>query len=230
MPEQQKQEVDPFLSRTFDEPEDYFSNPFSGDEKLKCDFSILAVERTNPDGSIYYEDVEHARIFISKDEIVVQPVDATHMRRWPRQYSSWKRTGSNEPGRGGTTIDKLIGASPAQIAELKHRHITSIELLAEAPEQMLTGMMGPQRLKQLAQAHLAIQRQEAPLAAMRAVDERLAKIDAVLEENARMRAELERRDAMKKRFGPKAKRSGPKVKRSAANAERSEENEERSEP
>lgn len=175
-------------------------NPFLGDERLPVVFSMepLKDEAASAEaGRPIYRDVEFIRIHVpgDKDNIIFQPVDETHRRRFAQRYAHWKRTGQGEVVQG-TPLAAWPAIERAQVKELEHFNCRTVEQLAELSDVLSQRFPGIQALKQKARdflkasegsAHVTqlraeLERQQAELAAMK------QQLDAALKAGAKRQA------------------------------------------
>ena len=113
--------------------------------------------------------------------VIDAKVSDDHKSRWPRQWEAFQK-GSEQP-LNGTPINEWPALNMAQVAELKALNIFSIEQLANLDDRGTQEMTGLVTLKQQAQAHLAVGKDDG------VIYEALDKVDKLTEEIAAMRAE-----------------------------------------
>lgn len=176
---------------TFEGNLDHFDprNPRAGDDVLPVVFFMGSMRQdalSEAEGRPIYRDEECIRIYKNKDEILEYPVTDNERQRWPRQYAAWKNTGHNEPGMMGTPLEKFPLVSRAQVEELKYFKVYTVEQLAELPDTTAQQIPGVTKLKQQAQAHVLIAREQAPLQKMneelQARDAKIATLEAQMAE------------------------------------------------
>ena len=113
--------------------------------------------------------------------VIDAKVNDDHKSRWPRQWEAFQK-GSEQP-LNGTPINEWPALNMAQVAELKALNIFSIEQLANLDDRGTQEMTGLVTLKQQAQAHLAVGKDDG------VIYEALDKVDKLTEEISAMRAE-----------------------------------------
>jgi hypothetical protein len=172
------------------------NNPYTGDERTPVQFymGVLVNDAKSTEaGRPIHEDVEYIRILNSKDNILDRPVRDTDKQRWPRAYAAWKATGESTPGAGGTRLEQWPLVSRAQVEEFKYFKIYTVEQLAEIPDSIGGQIMGVQRLKAMAKAHVEIAKGEAPLLKMQAaLEERDATIAGLTDQVAKLAKRLDK--------------------------------------
>ena len=184
--------------QTFEANIEHFDprNPYAGDEKTPIQFYMGVLQndaKTLESGRPIFDDVECIKIYNSKDNIIDRPVRDTDQRRWPRQYAAWKATGESVPGASGTRLEHWPMLSKGQAEELKYFKVFTVEQLAEMPDSTGQHIMGMQKLKVLAKAHMEVAKGEAPLLKMQAeLEERDSKIAALEDQVAKLGKRLDK--------------------------------------
>ena len=172
----------------------------AGDEHLHVRFfnAPMQDEKASKEaGRPIFRDVPHVEILIPGDpynqfrtEAWIDENDKnSHSRRFPKQYEAFLKGQSGEAV-VGTPIDRLPGITGAQVEELKHFKVRTVEGLANISDALLQNFMGGHALKQRAQAWLSAAAGNAPLEAARAeleaertarkaLEERMAALEAL---------------------------------------------------
>lgn len=111
-------------------------------------------------GRPIYRDTPFVRIFTpgDKDTIIDTPVwdddshPMSHSSRFPEEWARFKR------GEGdvisGTPLEQLPGISKAQVEELKHFHVRTVEHLAGMSDANAAKFMGVRKMQEEARAYL----------------------------------------------------------------------------
>ena len=139
--------------------------------------------KSKVEGRPIFDQVPFVTIMSPGDNknVIDARVNDEHKTRWPRQWDAFQK-GSEQP-LNGTPINEWPALNMAQVAELKALNIFSIEQLANLDDRGTQEMTGLVTLKQQAQAHLAVGKDDG------VIYEALDKVDKLTEEIAAMRAE-----------------------------------------
>jgi len=139
--------------------------------------------KSKVEGRPIFDQVPFVTIMSPGDNknVIDAKVSDDHKSRWPRQWEAFQK-GSEQP-LNGTPINEWPALNMAQVAELKALNIFSIEQLANLDDRGTQEMTGLVTLKQQAQAHLAVGKDDG------VIYEALDKVDKLTEEIAAMRAE-----------------------------------------
>ena len=139
--------------------------------------------KSKVEGRPIFDQVPFVTIMSPGDNknVIDAKVNDDHKSRWPRQWEAFQK-GSEQP-LNGTPINEWPALNMAQVAELKALNIFSIEQLANLDDRGTQEMTGLVTLKQQAQAHLAVGKDDG------VIYEALDKVDKLTEEIAAMRAE-----------------------------------------
>jgi len=156
---------------------------FSQEADSKVYAEFMMHPRENPKksreaGRPVYDEVPYVRIMAAgdKDNIVMRPIRETDKQRFPRQWQAFQN--KEEQTQEGTPLSEWAGISRAQIEELRHFNIRTVEALANAPDANLQKFMGINALKQKAKAYM----EDAKL---------LVPIERLNNENAALRQQLD---------------------------------------
>lgn len=177
-------------------------NPDAGDETLRvvfCKHPLLNEAKSTEAGRPIYDSVDFIRIAVpgDKDNIIFQPVDETHVRRFGARYRRWKESGESESA-SGTPLAAWPAIERSQVEELAYFNCRTVEQLADMPDAVAQKFAGIQALKRRAKDYLEAAKGSAHV--------------------AQMRAELEKRDqelaALKAQFAEfaAAQKQSPKAK------------------
>ena len=139
--------------------------------------------KSKVEGRPIFDQVPFVTIMSPGDNknVIDAKVNDDHKSRWPRQWEAFQK-GSEQP-LNGSPINEWPALNMAQVAELKALNIFSIEQLANLDDRGTQEMTGLVTLKQQAQAHLAVGKDDG------VIYEALDKVDKLTEEIAAMRAE-----------------------------------------
>lgn len=155
-----------------------------GDEHLAIRFFRKAARddaASERDGVMRFKELEMIQIMVpgDRDNIIVRPAGAGDIRRFGKQYEDWKRNETSEQ-LNGTPLEMWGRLSLPQIEEYRYLGVRTIEQLSELSDSTCVKLPGSQELKRKAAAHLAVQKDEAPL----------RKVQAELEQRDQMIAEM----------------------------------------
>jgi hypothetical protein len=94
-----------------------------------------------------YKEVDYVKIIIPGDKLaeINAPVDLEYATRFRARYEAFK-AGVADPIKG-TPLEAWPVLDPAQVAELKHLNVRSVEDLIAAPENLAKQIMGYNKLK-----------------------------------------------------------------------------------
>lgn len=139
-------------------------------------------------GRPIYEDVEYVEIMVpgDKTQTVHRPVRPTDKIEYSKQYQAWK-AGHDQHAATGTLLEQWPGISRAQVEELRHFKIRTVEQLAELSDGNAARMGPILALRQRARDFLERAKGNAPLEKMRT---ELAARDNEIETLKRQVAEL----------------------------------------
>lgn len=165
--------------QTYDEAAVMEGQPrYALDKKLYVNFYTKAVMNTfksAEEGRPIFDEKEYVRVIIpgDKNSVLDTPVNAEYRARFQERYDKFKK--GQEQAQSGTPLEVWPQMTVGMVAELKAMHISTVEQLAELPDQLAQKIMGAHMWRQKAQAFLDS-----------------AAGDKV---NTKMAAELEKRDA-----------------------------------
>jgi hypothetical protein len=133
---------------------------------------VLNQEKTEKEGRPIHDDTEMIKIFIpgDKDNIIHTSVNELHKRKYAQEYAKWKQSqpSTDEQMNAGTLLENLPGISPAQVMDLKHFNIRTVEHLANASDSNVQKVGHITQLRQRAQDYLAAAAGMAPTVELRA--------------------------------------------------------------
>ena len=169
---------------------DHHQQPrFAGDAHLFVTFFTYPVqnmEKTHEMGRPIFEEREFIRIMTpgNKKTVVVREARDPDRMRFDKQYSSFKA--NEEEVLEGTPLSAWPIISRAQVEELKHFNIRTVEHLAELSDVHASAHMGLVSLKLKAQDFLAAAADLAPMehlrTAMEEKDNEIATLTSALED------------------------------------------------
>jgi hypothetical protein len=111
--------------------------------------------KTEAEGRPIFEDTEYIRIVVpgSRDE-VHRPVRPQDKHEYAREYAAFK-AGTSQEAQSGTPLATWAPLTRSQVEELAHFKVKTVEQLADLSDGNAQRFAGIQRLKKLAQEHLA---------------------------------------------------------------------------
>lgn len=147
------------------------------DKKLFVQFYVKAVMngfKSSEAGRPIFDEVDYIRVIIpgDKNNVVDTKVTEEHKMRFPAQYERFKK--NQEQAVSGTPLEVWPQMTVGQVAELKAMHISTVEQLADLPDNLAQRIMGSHQLRAKAKVFLEAAAGEAV--------------------NTKMTAELEKRD------------------------------------
>lgn len=176
------------------------------DKKLIVAFEMHAtqnVEKSKAEGRPIFEDVPYIRIIVpgDRDSSIHRPVwdDPMHQMsdtaRFPEQWKAFRE--NRKQAAEGTPLEQWPPLSRAQVLELKHFHVTTVEQLANLDDSVGRKFMGIQSLKQLAKDWLAKAKDGAVVTKLRSElqdrDERMDTLQRQLKEQGELIAKLQKK-------------------------------------
>lgn len=150
---------------------------FALDKKLFVQFYQRAVMnnfKSSQEGRPIFDEVDFVRIIVPGDKNTVIDTKATpeYIGRFRDKYDQFKK--GQEQAQSGTPLEVWPQMTVGQVAELKAMHVTTVEQLADMPDQLAQRIMGSHALRAKAKQFLEA-----------------AAGDAA---NTKLQAELEKRD------------------------------------
>lgn len=150
---------------------------FALDKKLYVQFRvepILNRSKSAEAGRAIFDAIDYIKIFVpgDKNTVIDTPVTPEYQIRFKEKYEAFKA--GKEMAPSGTPLEMWPQMTVTQVAELKAMNVSTVEQLADMPDQLAQKIMGSHSLRQKAKAFL-----EASLS------------DAA---NTKLQAELEKRD------------------------------------
>ena len=122
--------------------------------------------------------------------VIATNVTADPKARFPRQWEAFER--GNEQPLDGTPVNEWPALNMAQVAELKALNMFTIEQVANLDARATQELTGLVKLKQQAQAHLSVSKDDGVIyEALDKMEKLEEEMVAVREENKTLRAELE---------------------------------------
>lgn len=134
--------------------------------------SILDPVASEQQGRPIYHDREEVELITPGNpyNIPNEVVNNSHKERWPKEYAAFKS--GIEVSAEGTPLEQWPILRPAQIRELKHFNLMTVEHIAGMSDHACQQMMGGMRLRALAKAFLDDAESTAQLAKATADNER----------------------------------------------------------
>lgn len=134
---------------------------------------------TLAEGRPIYKDYEYIRVRVAGDNssILERPATAHDKQRFAAQYRRFKASETQKPD--GFPLEEWPGITRAQVRELAHFNIFTVEQLAEVSDAHGQQLMTFQALKRKAAAYIAQLKDNAPFVK---VQEELAARDAKIEQ------------------------------------------------
>lgn len=123
------------------------------------------------EGRPIYKDTPFIKIFTAGDNLHIHDVPvwdepenpASHTARFPEEWKRFQAGLAGDEQTVGTPLKMMPGISAAQVRELAHFHVATVEQLAEMSDEHSTKFMGIHALKQKARAYILATKGEAPL-------------------------------------------------------------------
>lgn len=173
------------------------------DERLFVKFNAQAVEnekKSLEEGRPIYDQVDYIKIAQPGDQTSIThtpvtncgarqqcrnaPTNRCHVHRFPRAYAAYKG-GLDQETASGTPLSMWPILNVAQVEELKHFRVCTVEQLADLADSAIQGIGPIQNLKQQAKLFVEAARGNAPLlkmaAELRERDDRLAAMQNAIE-------------------------------------------------
>jgi nucleotidyltransferase/DNA polymerase involved in DNA repair len=168
------------------------SASMSGDDQLLVRFYRDIKQnpaKTEAEGRPIYDDVDWIEIHQPGNKLTSLMRQATDKdkQRFPRHWQAYQAR-ENQEELSGTPIEQWPGVTKAQVAELKHLNIRSIEQLVNLSDGNSTAIMGIAALKRNAKAYLEAADQQKAANEIQASKE---KVELLEQQNARMASRLE---------------------------------------
>lgn len=140
---------------------------FADDSKLYVQFHMGVEEnraKSLEEGRPIFEDVEMVRIMVpgDKSSVVDRRVRDQDRQRFARQYEAFKQ--NRQEVVEGTPLEKWNYLSQAQVMELRHYNIRTVEQLAGISDGNAQNFIGIQKLRTAAQQYVEAAEAEAPIA------------------------------------------------------------------
>ena len=177
---------------------------FAEDDKLFVQFfpgSIQDKKKSLEAGRPIFTDVEMIRIMVPGDKgnIVERVVREADKARFPRHYAAYKN--NQKDLIEGTPLEKWNYLSEAQVRELMHFNVRTVEQLAAMSDGNAQNFVGINVLRRKAQEYLDIAAEGAPVAQLQAElekrDSRISEQDETIQ-NLLTRLESLEADGKKK--------------------------------
>jgi hypothetical protein len=151
---------------------------WAGDKRLFVQFYRRAVMnqfKSSQEGRPIFDEKDYVRIIIPGDKNLVVDSEATaeYRMRFAAQYDRYKK--NQEQAQSGTPLEVWPQMTVGMVAELKAMNVSTVEQLADLPDQLAQRIMGSHMWRQKAQAFLEAAKGEAA--------------------NSKLAMELEKRDA-----------------------------------
>lgn len=175
--------------------------PNKGDQALFVRFRMHPRKdeaETKAQGRPIYRNVEYVSISSPGDKFnqVDRPARQPDKQRFRRQYRAFKE--NQEDAGSGTPLSKWPLVDAAQVAELKHFNVHTVEQLAMMPDGNIPNVGNISHLKRHAVDYLEVAKGNAPLVKMRAEletrDALLAAMQRQMDEQAKVIASMNARN------------------------------------
>lgn len=150
-------------------------------------------------GRPVYKDTPFIRIFTAGDNLHIHDVPVwdepenllSHTGRFPQEWAKFKAGIAADEQSSGTPLKHMPGISAAQVRELEHFHVKTVEQLAEMADEHASKFMGIQALKSKARQFILVTKGEAPLLMVKAElqqrDDQIAALRAQVEQLIQLR-------------------------------------------
>jgi hypothetical protein len=131
---------------------------YAGDDRVHARFYMhpkMNQTKTKEAGRPIYEEVPYIEILTpgNKENMFKQPANDLHKQRFARQWRQFQENIEQESVMG-TPLSEWPQMTRAQVEELRHFNIRTVEQLAELADSNSQGMMGIQGMKQAAKEWL----------------------------------------------------------------------------
>ncbi len=162
---------------------------FLGDKHLWVQFSMEPMpdpEASQKEGRPIYKEVPHIKIMQpgNKESIVVRPITEMDKARFRQQYENW--IAGNKEVLEGMPLEKWPRITRAQVEELKHFNVRTVEQLAGMSDANAQQFMGIATLRQWAREDVARGKEGAlsgqMVQALKAKDDQIAALTEALED------------------------------------------------
>lgn len=158
------------------------------------------------EGRPVHKAVEYVTILCpgDKDTIVDRPVNKLDPYCWPEKYIAFRNNQSQEMN--GVPLEKWGGIPQERVADFAAMRITTVEQLADVPDGNLSALgMHARAEREKARGYLAVMKGNAPVAEMKAENERLkAEQSAMAERLAKLEALAAQSDVKAEKKGKSA--------------------------
>lgn len=156
--------------------------------------------RSQKEGRPIFDEVDYVEILVpgNRGSVVDERVNDSHKARWPKFYDAFKQ--GQTLAETGTPLEEWAAISRAQVEELKHFNIRTVETLAALGDDALSRAipMGGHSLRAKAQRTLEMAKGAAPTDALAAEAQQLRDTIAVMQTTIdELNAECERLKAAK---------------------------------
>lgn len=173
------------------------------DNKLIVKFytgHLLNNTKTQLAGRPIFDDLEKVRILkVGERDYVDKGANPEYIRRFKKQYDAFKA--GQEAKQSGTPLSMWPLLKSAQVAELMHFNVNTVEQLAEMPDVHLQKFMGGNALKRAAQEYVSRAATQAPIMAMQgaleARDTKIAAMTAQMEQMSVVLAGLQAQQGLR---------------------------------
>lgn len=161
---------------------------FADDAKLYVQFFKGAVQdkaKSLEEGRPVFTDIEMVKIMVPGDKgnVIERQVREQDKQRFPRQYAAFKN--QEQEYIEGTPLEKWNYLSEAQVLELRHFNVRTVEQLAEMSDGNAQNFVGINKLRQAAQQYVDAAKEGAPVAQLQAElekrDSRIAEQDETIQ-------------------------------------------------
>lgn len=180
----------------------YTDARYAGDSSLWVQFGLEPMpddEASAKEGRPIFKEVEHIKIMQpgNKESIILRPVTDLDRGRFRKQYENWKS--GHEDLIEGTPLEQWPAVTRAQVEELKHFNVRTVEQLADISDAHAQKFMGINSLRRLAQEYINKGKEGAlstqMIEALKAKDNQIAALQEALNGLQAQVAELNKKGA-----------------------------------
>lgn len=178
---------------TYEEDTKDFESRTAGDKSVYVKFYMRPVvddAASDEAGRPIYRDREYVEIRTpgQQNNVVQRPVTDMDRQRFRQAYQSFKAGESEQTV--GTPLSEMGWVTRAQVEELAHMRIRTVEHLAGLDDAVCSRHAGLYKLKQKAQQVLADSEKNAPFAKMQTENDELKASLAALQETVKEQSEI----------------------------------------
>jgi hypothetical protein len=156
-------------------------------------------QASKQEGRPIFRDVDYIQIMVPGDRTnsIDRPVREKDKERFAVQYADYSRRGQNEES-VGTPLEQWPLLSKAQVEELRHFHVRTVEQLAAMPDNRVQQFAGMQQLKTRAKLFLEAAAGNAPMLRLQEeVEKKDAEIASLQDAISKLTARIEAQEKRK---------------------------------